>query len=378
MKTQTVVAAYQDAQDAHRVVEALRQAGIPRDFIHAFPDRDFFAEEERVEAERLRAHQQRPAIHFFKDLFGLEETHRHDFDAYAEAVRRGHYIVAVKAASLEMVDQVTAILNNANVDINARAARWREQGWTRHDEHAPAMTADEIRRDRALYPTNSDLHDGPGSYAGKLLDKTAAALEGSEAASRTASPNVERHNNAGMHSSTMQRDSFDAARGPDGMPQPAAGMDATMHPASAASNYSTAPTATTAPVASTVSPPTGTSGASGMLNTTGTSEPLARPSVATGTTVAPGASMGMDDDTEFRRHWQSSYGSSGGRYEEYDSAYRHGASIGRDSRFNSYRWEEVEPHARSDWETRHPDSAWDKVKDAVRYAAERVTGHHRH
>jgi hypothetical protein len=30
--------------------------------------------------------------------------------------------------------------------------------------------------------------------------------------------------------------------------------------------------------------------------------------------------------------------------------------------------------ARRDWESRHPGSAWDKVKDSVQYAWEKVSG----
>jgi hypothetical protein len=40
----------------------------------------------------------------------------------------------------------------------------------------------------------------------------------------------------------------------------------------------------------------------------------------------------------------------------------------------NYRWQDIEPDVRSDWESAHPESTWDKVKDAVRYGAERVTG----
>jgi uncharacterized protein (TIGR02271 family) len=88
-----------------------------------------------------------------------------------------------------------------------------------------------------------------------------------------------------------------------------------------------------------------------------------------------GAGMsGMADDDEYRRHWQSTYGSSGGRYEDYDSAYRYGSTMAGSGRFKNYRWEEVEPDVRSDWESSHPESTWDKVKDAVRYGAEKVSG----
>ncbi|HEX7635137.1 MAG TPA: hypothetical protein VF427_07660, partial [Noviherbaspirillum sp.] len=80
------------------------------------------------------------------------------------------------------------------------------------------------------------------------------------------------------------------------------------------------------------------------------------------------------DDSDFRRHWQSAYGSSGGRYEDYDAAYRYGSTMAGSGQYKNYQWSDVEPKLRSDWESSHPGSAWDKVKDAVRYGAERVTG----
>jgi hypothetical protein len=84
------------------------------------------------------------------------------------------------------------------------------------------------------------------------------------------------------------------------------------------------------------------------------------------------------DDADFRKHWQTAYGQSGGRYEDYDAAYRYGSTMAGTEGYQNYRWEDVEPQMRSDWESRHPESTWDKVKDAVRYGAERVTGHTRH
>ncbi|TFW09899.1 DUF2382 domain-containing protein [Oxalobacteraceae bacterium OM1] len=81
------------------------------------------------------------------------------------------------------------------------------------------------------------------------------------------------------------------------------------------------------------------------------------------------------DDSDFRNHWQTQYGSQGGRYEDYDAAYRYGNTLAGSDRMKNYRWQDVEPDVRSDWESSHPESAWDKVKDAVRYGAERVKGH---
>jgi uncharacterized protein (TIGR02271 family) len=80
------------------------------------------------------------------------------------------------------------------------------------------------------------------------------------------------------------------------------------------------------------------------------------------------------DDADYRKHWQTAYGQSGGRYEDYDAAYRYGSQLSGSDRMKNYRWQDVEPDVRSDWESNHPESAWEKVKDAVRYGAERVTG----
>jgi hypothetical protein len=84
------------------------------------------------------------------------------------------------------------------------------------------------------------------------------------------------------------------------------------------------------------------------------------------------------DDSDFRSHWQTAYGTSGGRYEDYDAAYRYGSTLSGSERFKNYRWDDMEPDVRRDWESSHPESTWDKVKDAVRYGAERVKGSPRH
>ncbi len=96
----------------------------------------------------------------------------------------------------------------------------------------------------------------------------------------------------------------------------------------------------------------------------------------TGTTGTTGSLA--QDDAEFRRHWQGTYAHSGGRYEDYDAAYRYGYTTAGSDRFKNYRWDDAEPQMRQDWEAQHPESAWDKVKDAVRYGAERVKNTMRH
>lgn len=84
------------------------------------------------------------------------------------------------------------------------------------------------------------------------------------------------------------------------------------------------------------------------------------------------------DDAAYRDHWETAYGKSGGRYEDYDAAYRYGSTAANVDHYADYRWDEAEPRLRSDWETSHPESTWEKVKDAVRYGIERMRNTMRH
>lgn len=91
-----------------------------------------------------------------------------------------------------------------------------------------------------------------------------------------------------------------------------------------------------------------------------------------------GARSGLGDD-EYRRHWSSNFGSSGGRYEDYAPAYSYGSEMARNEKYRGRKWDEVESDLRSDWDTRYGKtgggaSAWEKMKAAVRHGWDRMTG----
>lgn len=76
---------------------------------------------------------------------GVPEDQAH---YYAEGVRRGGTLVTVQTDE-HMADKAVDIMNRYNpVDINERARRWQEIGWTRFDEAAEPYTAEEIERER--------------------------------------------------------------------------------------------------------------------------------------------------------------------------------------------------------------------------------------
>ena len=81
----------------------------------------------------------------------------------------------------------------------------------------------------------------------------------------------------------------------------------------------------------------------------------------------------VDNDDEYRSHWNTNYGGQGGTYDEYAPAYRYGSSMRSSSTYRGRSWDDVEPTLRSDWETRYPGSAWDRFKAAVRHGWDRIT-----
>ncbi|MEX3980836.1 hypothetical protein AB4Y45_17875 [Paraburkholderia sp. EG287A] len=102
-----------------------------------------------------------------------------------------------------------------------------------------------------------------------------------------------------------------------------------------------------------------------------------RPS-GTGFMGDPGLGGQHDDqqpyDNEFRKDYDAHYANTGASFDEYRRAYSHGATLGRDERFRGADWQGVEASARANWESRYPESGWERFKTAVKHGWERVRG----
>lgn len=67
---------------------------------------------------------------------------------YSEGVRRGGTLLSARVDD-SMVTEAEAVLDrNRSVDATARGAAYRQDGWTRFDETAPAYTRDEVVAER--------------------------------------------------------------------------------------------------------------------------------------------------------------------------------------------------------------------------------------
>jgi uncharacterized membrane protein len=81
-------------------------------------------------------------------------------------------------------------------------------------------------------------------------------------------------------------------------------------------------------------------------------------------------------DADFRRHYMSNYRSSGNDYAYYEPGYRYGHQLAYNERFDDYgTWDAVEAEARDEWDdfSDGVDRTWEDIKDAARHAWETVT-----
>jgi uncharacterized protein (TIGR02271 family) len=87
---------------------------------------------------------------FFNSLFGGDDDNE-ERGYYSEAVRRGGTIVTVNAEG-DRADRAVSILERHDaVDVDERAAYYKETGYTGYDQSAPPYKAQDISREREQY-----------------------------------------------------------------------------------------------------------------------------------------------------------------------------------------------------------------------------------
>lgn len=109
-------------------------------------------------------------------LIGLGIPKEHA-ELYAEGIRRGGTLVTVGNSSVDE-SRVREILNqDGAIDIQARGAAWRAEGYTGYDPNAKPYNDAEIAQERNRYSTsniNSDWNDTANAPAPSMDDTYAA------------------------------------------------------------------------------------------------------------------------------------------------------------------------------------------------------------
>jgi len=78
-------------------------------------------------------------------------------------------------------------------------------------------------------------------------------------------------------------------------------------------------------------------------------------------------------ETDFRSHYNTALASRGHAYDRWAPGYRYGYELASDRRYAGKEWAAIEPEARREWEGRH-QGTWEEFKDTVRYAWDKVRG----
>ncbi len=320
---------------------------------------------------------------FFVPLFGTDQ-HSDDAGVYSEAVRRGSYMLSVDAGDQDEADRAADIMQRYNaIDLDQRAAQWRSTGWTAYQSDAPLYTADQIRQERAGY-TSTTTVAGTGS--------TEQATKPSAAAAGEAIPVVEEQLQVGKHavqrdgvriyrhvtetpvqeSVQLKEERVTVERTPVNEPASAADIEAFKEGTVEVRETVEEPVvAKTARVVEEVNVGKEVTEHTEIVSDTVRRTDVEVEQLGAGSTGA--AATALSDDA-FRQHWQSAYGSGGGKYEDYAQAYRYGANLAGNKQYQGYRWDELEPKVRSDWESTYAGSPWERTKQAVRYGWEKMTG----
>jgi uncharacterized protein (TIGR02271 family) len=76
-------------------------------------------------------------------------------------------------------------------------------------------------------------------------------------------------------------------------------------------------------------------------------------------------------DDAYRTHWKQTYGQLGGRYEDYAPGYEYGSAAASSELYRGRPFEEIEPQLRTEWESKHPESKWERFKESVKHAFSR-------
>lgn len=396
----TVVGVYDSYAQAQNAMNELLSSGFSRSDIQLNPESDT-----SMQTTHMETHEKGSGIgHFFRSLFGMDDDDdRQHGDIYSEAVRRGSCVLTVHADSDDQRDRATDIMNRYDpVNIDERTEQWRSQGWSGYDENAPIYTTSDIEKERSQYAPRTDtssmnLQSDTSMRQGNTTQGTTQA-QNLQGEGTTRIPVVEEELRVGkrvvqrggvrifqhltekpVHESVQLREEHVKVER-HAVDQPATEADMAAFKEGSMELRETAEEPVVSKAARVVEEVM--VGKEVEQRTEEINDTVRRTDVEVEQLGASDTSRRSDyadtsasmDDSDFRTHWQNAYGTSGGRYEDYDAAYRYGSTMAGSERYKNYQWTDVEPQLRSDWETNHPESTWDKVKDAVRYGAERVSG----
>ena len=80
-----------------------------------------------------------------KEMFGGDDTHAAGADYYAEAARRGGYVLTVTTSEDHAEKVQTLMQRYGAADADKQVARWKQEGWSGYDKSTGGMAASALQ-----------------------------------------------------------------------------------------------------------------------------------------------------------------------------------------------------------------------------------------
>jgi len=365
---QTVVGVFDRYAAAQHAAELLQDRGIEPDCIHVTSN------DESGSAQSSRTQDvddDRGLLERVRDFFaGVSDDE--DVDTYSEAVRRGGAVVKVDVDEEPQMEIACSILEQAGaVDIDEQASQWGELGGATGMAGSSGTSGltgvtgtSEPTRQRGARSTEGE----------EVIPVVREEIAVGKRAVQAGKVRVYAHmvEEPVRESVTLREEHAHIERRPVDREATAADLDAAQERTIEVTETEERPVIEkTARVVEEV-----TIGKEVRHREETIEDTLRHTQVEVQNADASGTSgsRAYDDYADdFRTDFTTRYEAQGGRYEDYEPAYRFGHSLRGDRRYAGRSWTEVEGEAQRDWSTRYPDSPWQRFKDAVRHAWERVT-----
>jgi len=297
--------------------------------------------------------------------------------SYAEGIRRGATLVAVKTDDEMMVDRAVNILERHNaVDIERRAGEWRSAGWTGFNPQSePYTQAPHAREEPTPRAAATQARAATRGETGETkipvveeelrVGKRTVERGGVRVFSRVVERPVEEQVKLRDERITVDRRPVDRA---------ASSADAGAFKEEVIELHETDEEAVVSKQARVKEEVVVSKDVEERTETVRDKARRTEVEVEQMGT-AEGARPATYDTyaADFRNNFTATYGNRGRTYDYYEPAYRYGCTIAADKRYAGKDWSAVEADVRREWE-KDNRGAWEEFKDSVRYAWDRARG----
>jgi uncharacterized protein (TIGR02271 family) len=280
---------------------------------------------------------------------------------YAEGVRRGGSLVVVKTSDAR-AERGLDIMQRANlVDIDARAAQWRQEGWDRYQPEAAPYTEAEVRQERERYGQQR-ADEGTRRIPVVEEELSVGKREVERGRVRIHSHMEERPVEESVQ---VREERVTVERHPVNRPATEADLTASQNETIEVTETAEEPVVRKrARVVEEVTVHKDVEEHTETVRDTvrRTDVDVEQVGAQSGT-----AARGFEAYTPaFRQHHTSTFADRGGVYKDYEPAYRYGYELSMNPQYRGRDWRGLESDARRDWEARRAGT-WDQYRDAIYY-----------